>query len=982
MLLKPAFLLSISLLSAQFVISQTEPNGAEPDPEAGTDVTAPSGADDDGGGSALAPEVPYDPTTDPYYYDWTKDTTVKKLETEESKCMERIGFYDQMPVMRDGTLGFWNDALYYGAFGYTLKPYWYDNSTRYNGTIKGLKNENAKQSLHDYLLTTTYKACKDKCDTKPDYYDWADIMETLGNWILPILGIIVAFPYESNKFFSSILMMMRWLGNPVTCFSIILWNLRVTAKCGKLADMAESKEQFETFAKEVNRKKLEPETSPRDVEAQVDRQPDGADRHLLQPSEIELNQIETNVLQRHPTTRSVEEILAANTMRNDDGSTPGPSPPPKESGEIDRVSQVRESTQHARILHRQLTEQQAKSAAVTQVTSASKTARGVSRYGHDDYTPRWTWILDKQTQLSRAINQSHEPEENQSEENESQGPEEEKKVPIDRLYPPRISQLRDSLYLLSIINQFEVDDYIDQVLWYALFTPTGTVPDEKDKIMTTFDEEELNYVGIRTALATFCRDDRKRGVVAMMAAQFWFFISFIFNVVKAFKEGLGSNKASHALGIGIFLSWLPMLAIATIVDRNSVHTEEIRRKINKFLGRVRAHRQKTQQNTGIGSFKSIKNDYYLREFAGQGRRKFHYGVADKTLELLERRINYLQNEKKTVDEDPDGTYRKLERGWSKFYESGELIEEQLFIVGSENFKKDEHTKGAGTMTQLRESFRIIRHHFRPSRKHRDLALERIDMQIAFDLEEIWQVLLAAAMVLMPLWGGFTISYHTPTVGLSCRSGNYMIFNILVLTLFALEMIGWLPIFDKNLEKGNKNKRARLSLKFFLTLFEIANFIYLVYILTSLTVGAFNTCYCRASIWGASKADRDAAYVVFAPEGKDDYFYMAALFGVKHWWIVATCLAAIPLSGGVGYAILEWCLQSHLWSGDKAKARHGLTMVRKWRRATRWIYSGFMELFVRLPYQMVMFRKLKYPLEWTSWKAVDQTDNSRPNNSRR
>jgi hypothetical protein len=120
------------------------------------------------------------------------------------------------------------------------------------------------------------------------------------------------------------------------------------------------------------------------------------------------------------------------------------------------------------------------------------------------------------------------------------------------------------------------------------------------------------------------------------------------------------------------------------------------------------------------------------------------------------------------------------------------------------------------------------------------------------------------------------------------------------------------------------------------------------------------------MWGGAGK---AGYIVFTPE--DETWLMYRLFTITHWWIVATLLGAIPLVSGIAYSILEWCLQSHLWSADESKARHGLMMVRKWRGITRWIYTGFMKLFVRLPYRVVMFRRLKYPFEWRSWKPVSQ-----------
>src|SRR5690606_2907649 len=191
----------------------------------------------------------------------------------------------------------------------------------------------------------------------------------------------------------------------------------------------------------------------------------------------------------------------------------------------DRLTSVRQSTQHAAMLQQQLTEQKQKVETPTRLNPIYDPSD--AQNNKEDYGPFWNWAFELEAKLSQKIQMNH--------------PMKPEEIPAQRRYPKVISEIRDSLYILSIINQFETDESIDEVLWYALFTPTRV---GAGNTTASFDGKEINYVELRTEIANYCRLDRKKGVVALMAAQLWFFISFGFNVAKAFVDSLGSNKAS------------------------------------------------------------------------------------------------------------------------------------------------------------------------------------------------------------------------------------------------------------------------------------------------------------------------------------------------------------------------------------------------------------------------------------------------------
>lgn len=56
--------------------------------------------------------------------------------------------------------------------------------------------------------------------------------------VLPVIGLIVQAPFESNKNLDSFLALSRWIGNPIASISYVLWNIKITGKCAMMVDMA------------------------------------------------------------------------------------------------------------------------------------------------------------------------------------------------------------------------------------------------------------------------------------------------------------------------------------------------------------------------------------------------------------------------------------------------------------------------------------------------------------------------------------------------------------------------------------------------------------------------------------------------------------------------------------------------------------------------------------------------------------------------
>jgi hypothetical protein len=179
---------------------------------------------------------------------------------------------------------------------------------------------------------------------------------------------------------------------------------------------------------------------------------------------------------------------------------------------------------------------------------------------------------------------------------------------------------------------------------------------------------------------------------------------------------------------------------------------------------------------------------FFQEFAGQGRKLWHYGVTHPVIQGL----------KKDGIMDP-------RRGWL--------------------YDPDARAK----------LIRIAN----PERK---------DRLHSFDLREFWQI----SMSIFAVWGScisaFIISYFTPTVGLGCRALGYIVFATNCSGQLLIEMIIWY-LTPHNKSSTIFYQRLRTYGLWFLRFAEFCNTTWLMYILFAQALGSYNTCKCKCSNYG-------------------------------------------------------------------------------------------------------------------------------------
>ncbi|KAE9968932.1 hypothetical protein EG327_010873 [Venturia inaequalis] len=101
---------------------------------------------------------------------------------------------------------------------------------RWNGSVRLIDKNETTQISHE--------GCRAICGTGIAWYLWSESSATITTWLLPIVGMFLQAPFESNAFWSTVLAIARWIGNPMTSLSYIFWNISVSGKCALMVDMA------------------------------------------------------------------------------------------------------------------------------------------------------------------------------------------------------------------------------------------------------------------------------------------------------------------------------------------------------------------------------------------------------------------------------------------------------------------------------------------------------------------------------------------------------------------------------------------------------------------------------------------------------------------------------------------------------------------------------------------------------------------------
>lgn len=491
------------------------------------------------------------------------------------------------------------------------------------------------------------------------------------------------------------------------------------------------------------------------------------------------------------------------------------------------------------------------------------------------------------------------------------------------------ASMRDSLYILMNTNQYGMKPIISMT------------KEAEGLLRIVLFSEDLQLVGskktlkqLREKLARELRSNRRRGVVPVFVSTLWFLFALAISIQAAFGY-LGDNAQAHYLALGLFMSWFPVLVLCSIVDRNPVASDDIKRKLNKLVDLVcDSLIDPETRNAYIDSLKDspgcermaywvekiskqapfIKEDFFT-DFAGQGRKRFHYGAAHAI--LLDIEAAYIADRG---------------RNW---------------------LANEPEARGRLVLGRVEEGL------------------------VSFDGRQLWQVLASFGCVAGTSTGAFLLSYFTPTVGLSCRSGGFLVFGVTCLALLLAEYgIWWYtsPVrtgklhemverrtsfqSERSMAKARnhhriphrrhiesnqrfwtaaentairisricirvlpmKNRHTRIetaisaihthiatlqtwtlrdwSEVLFFTPIEFLNTVWLVVLTMAQTIGAFVTCACQCSIWGFG-----GGYLDFTQ------WQVSNSPHIYEFWLVGTVVSCVCMGVGFVYIVLEVSLTS-------------------------------------------------------------------------
>jgi hypothetical protein len=75
----------------------------------------------------------------------------------------------------------------------------------------------------------TYEGCLLNCGDGYEIYPWSKIADTITTWVLPSVGLLLQAPWESNvPAWRALLLVFRWIGNPIASLTCTLWNISVS----------------------------------------------------------------------------------------------------------------------------------------------------------------------------------------------------------------------------------------------------------------------------------------------------------------------------------------------------------------------------------------------------------------------------------------------------------------------------------------------------------------------------------------------------------------------------------------------------------------------------------------------------------------------------------------------------------------------------------------------------------------------------------
>jgi hypothetical protein len=521
--------------------------------------------------------------------------------------------------------------------------------------------------------------------------------------------------------------------------------------------------------------------------------------------------------------------------------------------------------------------------------------------------------------------------------------------------------IRDSFYILLTMNQYSMkktsasQSEAEGLLRIVLFS--------KDLRMHNLPDKKLRE--LRRELARSLRQLRRRNAVPVFISTLWFLFALAVSIEAAFDK-LGDNESAHDLAMGLLLGWLPILVLSSIVDCGSVAANSIRQQLNDLVDLVceslqdpliyqefiETFRDGPEFEAMQNRVKEIRDQSgnlqrnFFTSFSGQGRERWHYGAGHPILSdiencyVAEHGRNWLANEEEARASIVLGSPG---RGlfWFDFRESWQILSAMVIVGGSclGGFIVSYFTPTVGLGCRSRGylvyaivATTLVFMEFLVWRLTSFSPEDREDQQRKDSGGMGRPSLLRSATLACSI-----IAKKTTSWAVTQRTKVDKLLLRVIPFLLTISLRGETKhIRQEELRTSTSaalqcyyrfTLRQHLHYQFFLPL-EIFNTVWLVYILLAQTFGFYVNCRCKSSIFGLGIMY--GGYVDLVETSH------ASAGGTRPYWIAGTVISCSIMAVGATYIVLEWCLQSHLGSENKVKARKGLARVRAFRQTFFWL----------------------------------------------
>ncbi|KAM7188161.1 hypothetical protein V8F20_010657 [Naviculisporaceae sp. PSN 640] len=465
-----------------------------------------------------------------------------------------------------------------------------------------------------------------------------------------------------------------------------------------------------------------------------------------------------------------------------------------------------------------------------------------------------------------------------------------------------------AFFVLCSINQFDIDPRILhgrrgdnpprmlRTLVYGLFRPLSSER-TADGAFPAPDVELTRQLLVQ--LAYQLRMYRRKGVIPMLSNLGTFLIAFIFSVVLAFAQ-LGEDKNSpFSLSFGLLVTWLPLLVVFTIVDRNPVSGDRSAELISRWLYNVdavmtwstaqrdRDNRRESDPTTVLEapSIASVDRQSTLVTLTDPAEPKPEPAVLVTELTNTEEPQAGVDWWKTTSEIPPD-----LEVG--NFIGQGRKIQycgiPHAFLEATKGvkFSKVNPTELAGHATAIAQ-------------------------ELQGDKPWAWYVVAIVSLFLVwtAIMSAFVVSFMSPVVGLGCRTLTYLIFG-------ACSSVPWLIQFRKR-----PGKFLTIVSHVFNTLAILALLTVVAYQVTGLA----SNCFCKSS---AINRPFLGGYIDF-----ENYSFYRDHYNVIPFWIFGAVVGGLVPTAAFVVALFWWVKCRQIWKANERTTNYPVYAV---RASTEWL----------------------------------------------